>query len=69
METSTSVTFTTSATMTLTLIINGTNIKIDGKKYTGTVEGDHYVITLQLAAGTHTITKADAANIFYISLA
>ena len=69
METSTSVTFTTSATMTLTLIINGTNIKIDGTKYTGTAEGDHYVITLELSAGTHTITKADTANIFYISLA
>ena len=68
MESSTSVTFTTSATMTLILIINGTNIKIDGETYTGTAEGDHYVITLSLSAGTHTITKADAANIFYLSL-
>ena len=68
MESSTSVTFTTSATMTITLIINGTNIKVDGEKYTGTVEGDHYVITLSLSAGTHTITKADSSNLFYLSL-
>ncbi|MCR5705323.1 MAG: hypothetical protein K6G48_00775 [Acholeplasmatales bacterium] len=68
MESSTSVTFTTSATMTITLIINGTNIKIDGEKYTGTTEGDHYLITLQLSAGTHTITKADTANLFCLSL-
>ena len=53
--------------MTLTLVLNkdnGTNIKVDGEK----LSDPSGIITVKLAAGTHTITKADTANLFYMSL-
>ena len=66
-ESSTSITFTTTQTMQLTLVL-GTGgkytIKIDDEKVTGTTN----VIVVTLQAGTHTITKADSVNLYYISL-
>ncbi|MGM9858871.1 MAG: pectate lyase [Bacilli bacterium] len=65
-ESSTSINFTIDSSMTLTLVFNSssTNIKIDGTKYTFT-EG---IFTKELEAGSHTITKADTANLYYIKL-
>ncbi|MBR2985743.1 MAG: pectate lyase, partial [Clostridia bacterium] len=66
-ESSTSITFTTTETMQLTLVLGGSsnnNIKIDGEKVVGTTN----VIVVTLEAGTHTITKADTTNLFYIAL-
>ena len=66
-ESSTSITFTTTETMQLTLVLGGSTkytIKIDGEKVTGTTN----VIVVTLEAGTHTITKADTTNLFYIAL-
>ncbi len=69
MESSTSVTFTTEVEMTLTLVFSETvgawNIKVDGTK----LSSDTNVLTTTLAAGEHTLTKADTANLFYIGLA
>lgn len=67
LESSTNISFTTTVDMTLTLVLNkdnGTNIKVDGEK----LSDPSGIITVKLAAGTHTITKADTANLFYISL-
>jgi len=67
MESSTSVAFTTTAASTLTLVFNSansSNVKVDGTKYSLT----NGILTLDLAAGTHTITKGDTANLFYIVL-
>ena len=66
-ESSTTITFTTTETMQLTLVLGGSsnnNIKIDGEKVVGTTN----VIVVTLEAGTHTITKADVTNLFYIAL-
>ena len=66
-ESSTSITFTTTETMQLTRVLGGSNtytLKIDGEKVTGTTN----VIVVTLQAGTHTITKADTTNLFYIAL-
>lgn len=66
-ESSTTITFTTTQTMTLTLVLGNSdkfNIKIDGEKIAGTTN----VITVTLDAGTHTITKADSTNLYYIAL-
>ena len=67
-ESSTSIKFTTSKTMTLTLVFasNTTpNIKIDGVKVSST-SGN--VITAVVSAGSHTLTKADSFNLYYINL-
>ena len=68
MESSTSVTFTTSKTMTLTLhVTGGKKIKVDGKSYKIPSTG---VLTIEnLAAGSHTITK-DTTNtlLYYLQL-
>lgn len=67
LESSTNISFTTTVDMTLTLVLNsanGTNIKVDGDKK----EDSSGIITVELAAGSHTITKADTANLFYIVL-
>ena len=67
LESSTNISFTTTVDMTLTLVLNkdnGTNIKVDGEK----LSDASGIITVKLAAGAHTITKADTANLFYISL-
>lgn len=67
METKTTITFTTTETLTLTLVFDkvGANIKIDGTKVATT---DGYVLTYELAAGSHTLTKADSNNLYYINM-
>lgn len=68
MESATEVTFTIQEEMTLTIVTDGAEgkkIKIDGEKTP--VDGNGYVI-LTLTAGTHTITKGDSMNVYYISL-
>ena len=68
LESSTSITFTTTAKMTLILVVNSEknklNAKVDGVKY----EDSTGVITVEIEAGSHTITKGDTANLFYIVL-
>ena len=67
METSTSVTFTTTEDMTMTLYFSEAEptIKIDGGSKTTGANG---IISATLAAGSHTLTKANSANLFYIKL-
>ena len=65
MESSTSVTFTlsTSGTMRLVFLESFTGaVKVDGTKYTATSG----IATVDLAAGSHTITKADVSFLFLI---
>lgn len=65
METATSITFTIDKPMTLNLYLDEEcTAKVDGKKYTGS----NGVITVQLVAGSHEITKADSCNLFLIEL-
>lgn len=67
-ESSTSIGFTTTAAKTLTLVFNsanGTTIKIDGASFAMT----NGIVSVSLAAGSHTITKADTTNLYYIKLA
>jgi hypothetical protein len=75
MESSTSITFTTSEEATITLILGGTNSKnnwricIDGEEYTPIIpdgETSYRICTVTLEAGTHEITKKDVTNIYYI---
>ena len=66
MESSTTITFTITESKKLTLVFveSTTNIKINGEKITS----DSNIITVELEAGTHTISKADTKNLFYIVL-
>ena len=68
MESKTSITFTTTATMRLTLVFgdNDTNFTalVDGDKKTGA----NHILTVDLEAGEHEIKKADVTNLFYIGL-
>ena len=50
-------------TITLVFAEADATIKIDGTKYTSSGDG---IITVDLAAGDHAITKADSANLFYM---
>ncbi|GAA3724768.1 hypothetical protein GCM10022422_02360 [Flavobacterium ginsengisoli] len=65
-ESSTSITYTTTSASTLTLVFdssfNGT-IKVDNVSYTASAG----IVTASIAAGSHTITKGSVANLFYIS--
>lgn len=69
MESATSITYTTAAESTLTLVFDGDfnkNVKFDGANYTA-VNG---VVTIpNVAAGAHSITKGDTTNLFYIKTA
>ncbi len=69
METATSITFTTTASGSITLVFleSAANIYIDGVKYTA--EDEDGIITVDLTAGNHTITKADTANLYYMCYA
>lgn len=66
-ESSTSITFTITEPMTLTLVLDksGKKINIDGEKYTTDSEG---IVTMELPAGSHVITKGDSMNLYFISL-
>ena len=66
-ESKTSVSFTTDGAAQLVLVFNAdnsSNIKVDGTTY----ELTNGVLTLDIAAGTHTITKANTGNLYYISV-
>lgn len=68
MESSTDISFTTDADAVLTLVFNSANssdVKVDGTKYTL----NDGVLTMDIAAGTHTIKKAATANLFYMAVA
>ncbi|MCM1035267.1 MAG: pectate lyase [Paludibacter sp.] len=69
MESATKVVFTTTKAMTLTVIIGesetGKRINVDGVAY----QANGNVITVSnLAAGSHTISKKDSCNLYYIRL-
>ncbi|GGP01960.1 hypothetical protein GCM10010992_04430 [Cloacibacterium rupense] len=63
-ETSTNITYTTTQASTLTLVFVETapTIKVDGVSYTGSGG----IIEIAVSAGTHTITKQNTANLFYM---
>ena len=62
-ESKTSISFTCTGTVTLTIITDTASkkIKIDGTASTTDANG---VVTIQLAAGTHTIIKGDSINVY-----
>jgi len=65
-ESSTSITYTTSSASTLTLVFDSNftgTIKVDNVSYTASAG----IVTASIAAGSHTITKGSVANLFYIS--
>lgn len=67
-ESSTSVSFNAASEGTLTLVFNETfsgNFKIDGTNYSAS----NGIISTTVSAGSHTLTKADIANLYYMSLA
>ena len=67
MESATSIGFTAPADGVMTLVFGeaaGT-VKLDGQKQAAS-DG---ILTLQISAGAHTLTKADSCNLFYMELA
>lgn len=68
-ETATSISFTAPESGTLILVFGGSTaaagktIKIDGKKQT--IGADH-ILKITVSAGSHTITKGDSINLFYM---
>ena len=68
MESSTSITFTLTEARTLTLVFKeaSKNVKVNGTAYKTDANG---IVTLELEAGSHTITKGDSINLYYIVLA
>ncbi|MEN8907641.1 MAG: hypothetical protein ABF289_16955, partial [Clostridiales bacterium] len=67
-ESSTSIKFTTTEEMTLTLVFNpdnSSNIKIDNTTYELTTDG---LLTLDLSSGSHEITKKSVGNLYYMVL-
>ncbi|MBP0967825.1 MAG: silent information regulator protein Sir2, partial [Oscillospiraceae bacterium] len=67
METATSISFTAPAQGKLTLVFGeaAATIKLDGTKITSDGSG---IITADVSAGAHTLTKADSCNLFYMAL-
>ena len=67
MESSTSITFTTTQAGSLIMVFDATfikTVKVDGVAYTA-VAG---IVTVSIPAGSHTITKGDTTNLYYISV-
>lgn len=65
-ESSTAITYTTTAASTLTLVFDSNftgTIKVNNISYTATSG----VVTVSLPAGANTITKGSVANLYYIS--
>lgn len=64
-ESSTSITFTTTQSSTLTLVFveSAATIKVDNVDRTASGG----IVTVSLPAGSHTIAKKDTANLFYMS--
>lgn len=68
MESATQISFTLAKSAKVTLVFNSDfvkGVKIDGAKVTA-VGG---IVAMDLAAGAHTITKGDVANLYLISVA
>ena len=65
LESATNITFKAANAGKITLVFAepAATIKIDGTKYTASSDG---IITVDLAAGDHAVTKADTANLFYM---
>ena len=65
MESSTSITFTLTEARTITLVFGTASktVKIDGEKYT---TDSNCIVTVEIGAGSHTITKGDSINLYYI---
>jgi pectate lyase len=73
MESTTSITFTTTGTLTLRLVFGGTTsgagkVLIDGTPFTTAANGSNYEVNTSLNAGSHTVKKSSGINLFYISL-
>lgn len=70
-ESSTNITFTINTDMTLILVFGGSTsaigkkIKVDDIKYE---IGSDNIVRIELETGTHSITKADSINLFYIEI-
>ncbi|MBO9583167.1 MAG: T9SS type A sorting domain-containing protein [Flavobacterium sp.] len=65
-ESSTSITYTTTSASTLTLVFDSNftgSIKVDNVSYTASAG----IVTVSVAAGSHSITKNSVANLYYIS--
>lgn len=66
-ESATSISFNGPTAATLTLVFNadaaGKTIKIDGTKYT---VGNDGILTVEVTAGSHTVTKGDSINLYYM---
>ena len=69
-ESSTSISFTTTEKMKMTLYFGSNDtkcsIKVDGTKVSGNTATK--TLTTEIEAGSHTLTKADSCNLFYIKL-
>ena len=69
-ESSTSISFTTTEEMNMTLYFGSEDtkcsIKVDGTKVAG--DTTTKTLTTTIAAGSHKLTKADSCNLFYIKL-
>lgn len=69
-ESSTSISFTTTEKMKMTLYFGSNDtkcsIKIDGTKVSGDTATK--TLTTEIEAGSHTLTKADSCNLFFIKL-
>ncbi|GGK10380.1 hypothetical protein GCM10007962_00670 [Yeosuana aromativorans] len=66
-ESTTNISFSTTAESTLTLVFNdgfSGRIKIDGTSYNAT----NGLLTLTIPSGSHSITKTDVANLYYMSV-
>lgn len=66
MESATNITFNAPSSGKLTLVFaeSAATIKADGTKYTSAGDG---IITIDISSGSHTISKADTANLFYMA--
>lgn len=67
-ESGTLITFTTTQEATLTLVFNSDfagNINVNGTSYNAAAG----LLTITIPAGFHSITKAETANLFYMSVA
>lgn len=67
MESSTSISFTLQQEATLTLVFNNSfngNLKVDGSNK----KASSGILSVNLGAGSHTLTKGDVSNLYYMSV-
>jgi pectate lyase len=65
-ESSTTITYTTTSASTLTLVFDSNftgTVKVDNVSYTASAG----IVTASIASGSHTISKGSVANLFYIN--